>query len=192
MKSLDELRGHDRPSYRSAPLRQGSPAASCDQTIDSTYVATAEGWRSLAVLVDAYSRRVVGRARADHLRAELALDALQMALQARCPVPGLVHHTDRGGQYTATAYREVLAARAFTASMSRVGDCYDNAMAESFVATLKAELVDTRPWPTRRAARQAIFAWIEVFYNRRRAHSALSYRSPVAYEMALAGEAQAA
>ena len=159
---------------------------------DSTYVATWEGWLYLAVLLDAHSRRVIGWAMADHLRAELATDALQMALAARQPAAGLIHHTDRGCQYTATAYQGALAARAITASMSRAGDCDDNAMAESFFATLKAELIDTRPWPTRRAARQAIFEWIEAFYNLRRSHSALGYRSPAAYEQALAQEAQAA
>jgi len=159
---------------------------------DRTYVATSEGWLYLVVLLDAHSRRVVGWAMADHLRAELALDALAMALWHRRPAPGLVHHADRGGQYTAAAYQAALAARDITASMSRAGDCYDNAMAERFFATLKAELVDTRPWPTRRAARQAIFAWIEVFYNRQRAHSALNYRSPVAFESALAAETQVA
>lgn len=115
-----------------------------------------------------------------------------MALAARHPAAGLIHHTDRGCQYTAVAYRRALAARGITASMSRAGDCYDNPMAERFFATLKAELVNTPPWPTRRAARQAIFALLEVFYHRRRYHSALGYRSPVAYEMALAREAQAA
>jgi transposase InsO family protein len=159
---------------------------------DITYVATWEGWLYLAVLLDAHSRRVVGWAMADHLRAELAVEALAMALAARQPAAGLVHHTDRGCQYTAGAYQAALAAQGIAVSMSRAGDCYDNAMAESFFATLKVELVDTRPWPTRRAARQAIFEWIEAFYNRRRSHSALGYRSPVAYEMALAREAQAA
>jgi len=159
---------------------------------DITYVATWEGWLYLAVLLDAHSRRVVGWAMADHLRAALACDALAMALAARQPTPGLVHHTDRGGQYTAGEYQTALAAHGIAISMSRAGDCYDNAMAESFFATPKGELGDTRPWPTRRAARQAIFEWIEVFYNRRRSHSALGYRSPVAYELALAGEAQAA
>ena len=111
---------------------------------DITYVATQEGWLYLAVLLDACSRRVVGWAMAEHLRAELALDALTMAIQRRRPAAGLVHHTDRGCQYTAAAYREALAARGITASMSRSGDCYDNAMAESFFATLKAELVDSK------------------------------------------------
>ena len=159
---------------------------------DITFVPTAEGWLYLAVLLDAHSRRVVGWAMADHLRAELALDAFRMALAGRRPAAGLIHHSDRGCQYTAIAYQEALAARAITPSMSRAGDCYDNAMAESFFATLKAELIDTRPWATRRAAQQAIFEWLEVWYNRQRAHSALGYRSPATYELALAREAQAA
>jgi putative transposase len=159
---------------------------------DITYVPTWEGWLYVAVLLDAHSRRVIGWAMADHLRAELTLDALGMALGARRPAPGLVHHTDRGGQYAAAAYAARLAAHGLVVSMSRAGDCYDNAMAESFFATLKGELIDTRPWPTRRAAQQAIFEWIEVFYNRQRAHSALGYRSPAAYEQELAGEGQAA
>ena len=149
---------------------------------DITYVATHEGWLYLAVLLDAHSRRVVGWAMADHLRAELAAAALAMALRARRPPPGLVHHTDRGSQYTAAAYRATLAARAITVSMSRAGGCLDNAVAESFFATLKAELVDTRTWPTRAAARTAIFEWIEVWYNRQRRHSALAYRAPIAHE----------
>jgi len=149
---------------------------------DITYVATAEGWLYLAVLVDAYSRRVIGWSMADHLRTELALDALTMALRARRPSAGLVHHTDRGSQYTAAAYQTALAAPGVTVSMSRAGECLDNAMAESFFATLKAELIDTRTWPTRAAARLAIFEWLEVWYNRQRRHSALAYQAPVAHE----------
>ncbi len=148
----------------------------------STYVATHEGWRYLAVLLDVHSRRVVGWAMADHLRAELALNALAMALRTRRPAAGLVHHTDRGCQYTADAYQAALAARGITCSMSRAGECLDNAMAESFFATLKAELVDTRTWPTRAAARLAIFEWIEVWYNRQCRHSALAYQSPTRFE----------
>ena len=149
---------------------------------DLTYVATWEGWLYLAVLLDAHSRRVIGWAMADHLRAELALDALAMALQRRRPAAGLVHHTDRGGQYTAAAYQAILAAHGIVCSMSRAGECLDNAMAERCFATLKAELVDTRAWPTRAAARQAIFEWIEVWYNRQRRHSALDYQAPATFE----------
>jgi len=145
-------------------------------------VPTREGWRHRAVLLDVYSRRVIGWALADHLRAELALDALALALQARRPPPGLLHHTDRGGQYTAAAYEGALAARGITCSMSRAGECLDNAMAESFFSTLKAELVHTRSWATRAVARSAIFEWLEIWYNRQRRHSALAYRAPVAHE----------
>ncbi len=149
---------------------------------DITYVATAEGWLYLAVLLDAHSRRVVGWAMADHLRTELPLDALAMALRARRPTPGLVHHSDRGCQYSATAYQARLAARGMICSMSRSGQCLDNAMAESFFATRKSELLRTRPWPTRAAARTAVFEWLEIWYNRQRRHSALGYRSPIAHE----------
>jgi len=149
---------------------------------DITYIATAEGWLYLAVLLDAHSRRIVGWAMAAHLRAELAERALAMALLRRRPPPGLVHHTDRGGQYTAAAYQARLADRGIVCSMSRAGECLDNAVAESFFATLKAELVDTRAWPTRAVARLAIFEWIEVWYNRQRRHSTLGYLTPVAHE----------
>lgn len=150
---------------------------------DITYVPTEEGWLYVAVLLDAWSRRVLGWAMADHLRTELALDALTMALTRRRPTAGeLIHHTDRGCQYTAERYQTALAAHGVTCSMSRAGNCYDNAMAESFFATLKGELIDRQTWPTRRAARQAIFEWIEVFYNRQRRHSALRYLSPAAFE----------
>jgi putative transposase len=149
---------------------------------DSTYLPTGEGWLYLAILLDAHSRRVVGWAMADHLRTELPLDALAMALQARRPSPGLVHHTDRGCQYTAATYQAALASHGLVCSMSRSGDCLDNAMAESFFATLKAEAADARPWPTRAAARTAVFAWLEVWYNRQRRHSALNYRPPVTFE----------
>ncbi len=149
---------------------------------DITSLPTHEGWLYLAVLLDAHSRRVVGWALANHLRTELALDARAMALQARRPPPGLVHHTDRGCQYTAAAYREVLAARGVMVSMSRAGECLDNAMAERFFATRKAEVADARVWPSRTAARTAIFAWIEVWYNRQRRHSALNYHAPVTFE----------
>ncbi len=150
---------------------------------DITDIPTGEGWLYLATLLDVSSRRIVGWAMADQLRTELALDALTMALQQRRPLPGqLVHHTDRGCQYTARAYPAVLAAHGVTCSMSRAGDCYDNALAESFFGTLQAELVHGQRWPSRRCARLALFEWIEVFYNRQRRHSALGYLSPACFE----------
>jgi len=147
-----------------------------------TYVWTWEGWLFLAAIVDVFSRRVVGWAVADHLRTELALEALGMALGMRQPDQGLVHHSDRGCQYASEAYRAELAARGIVCSMSRVGDCWDNAVAESFFATLKIELIYRRPWPTKSEARTAIHDYIGAFYNPNRRHSSLGYLSPMDYE----------
>lgn len=149
---------------------------------DITYIRTWEGWMYLATVIDLASRRVVGWAMADHMRAELVCDALKMALRARAPGPGLVFHSDRGSQYTSGDFTRLLAAHGIQQSLSRPRQCWDNAVAESFFATLKAELVNQHPWPTRDKARQAIFEFIEVFYNRQRLHSALGFRSPAAYE----------
>lgn len=149
---------------------------------DMTYVWTWEGWLFLAVIVDVFSRRVVGWSAADHLRTELPLEALGMALGLRRPGHGLVHHSDRGCQYASELYRAELAARGIVCSMSRVGDCWDNAVAESFFATLKAELIHRRPWPTKHEARLAIHDYIGGFYNPHRRHSSLGYLSPMDYE----------
>ena len=153
---------------------------------DLTYVPTREGWAYLAVVLDLASRRVVGWAVGDSLAAALALDAVQMALEERQPAPGLVHHSDRGVQYACTAYRELLAAHGVEVSMSRRGNCWDNAVAESFFATVERELIDRRDWPTRDAAARAIFDYIAGWYNTRRLHSTLNYQSPAAYERHLA------
>jgi putative transposase len=150
---------------------------------DLTYLRTAEGWLYLAAMLDVHSRRVVGWAMADHMRTELALEALEMALKARRPRSGeLVHHSDRGSQYTAGAYQAVLAAHGIRCSMSRRGDCLDNAMAESFFATLKRELMPEDGWTTKEEARAAVFEWIAVYYNRQRRHSSIGYRTPVEFE----------
>jgi putative transposase len=151
---------------------------------DLTSLWTAEGWFYLAAILDAHSRRVVGWAMADHLRVELALEALAMAISARRPRCGeLVHHSDRGSQYTAGAYQAVLAAHGLRCSMSRKGNCLDNAMAESFFATLKRELLPEEGWPTKEEARAAVFEWIAVYYNRQRRHSGINYRTPVEFEI---------
>jgi putative transposase len=149
---------------------------------DISYIPTQQGWLYLAAVLDGCSRKVIGWAMADHLRAELALDALQMALQQRQPAAGLIHHSDRGSQYTAGVYAQALEVAGVRQSMGRVATCFDNAVAESFFATLKTELVHTRTWPTRQAARTAIYEYLEVFYNRRRRHSTLGYLSPTEYE----------
>lgn len=149
---------------------------------DITYVPTRAGWLYLAVVLDLASRRVIGWAMRATLDAELALSALRMAVAARHPAPGLIHHSDRGVQYACNAYRAVLDAYGMRPSMSRKGDCWDNAVAESFFATLEAELIARRDWPTRDDARRAIFAFIETWYNRKRRHSTLDYLSPAAYE----------
>ena len=150
---------------------------------DLTYLWTAEGWLYLAAMLDAHSRRVIGWAMADHMRVELALKALAMALRERRPPSGeLVHHSDRGSQYTAGAYQAVLDAHGIRCSMSRKGDCLVNAMAESFFATLKRELLPAEGWPTKEAARAAVFEWIVVFYNRQRRHSSIGYLPPVEFE----------
>src|SRR5215203_1865169 len=149
---------------------------------DITQQRTDQGWLYLAVILDAFSRRVVGWSMADHLRTELVLDALDMAISQRQPAPGLVCHSDHGCQYTSFAYGRRLAASELVASMGTVGDALDNAVAESFFATLECELLDRYPWPTRSRLRTAIFDFIEVFYNRQRRHSTLDYHPPAAYE----------
>jgi putative transposase len=152
---------------------------------DITYIPTREGMLYLATVLDLGSRRCVGWAMRDTLEVELALSALRMARAARVPEPGLIHHSDRGSQYTSGAYRTELAAHGMIASMSGKGDCYDNAVAESFFSTLEFELLMKNDWPTRAEARRAIFRYIETWYNRRRRHSSLGYLSPAEYEQQL-------
>lgn len=151
---------------------------------DITYVPTQEGWLYLAVVLDLASRRVIGWAMRHTLERGLTLDALRMALAHRRPGPGVLHHSDRGSQYACGEYQALLAAQGMTCSMSRKGDCYDNAVVESFFATLKTELVKDAAWATRDDARMALFDYIEAWYNRARRHSSLGYRSPVQYELA--------
>jgi putative transposase len=149
---------------------------------DVTYLRTWEGWLYLAAVQDAYSRRVVGWSLADHMRAELVVDALQMAVQRRRPAPGLVHHSDQGSQYVSLAFGQAARDAGIARSMGSKGDCYDNAVAESFFATLKKELVHRQSWPTRRELTSEVFEYIEAFYNRIRRHSTLGMLSPLDFE----------
>lgn len=148
---------------------------------DITYIETFEGWLYLASIVDLFSRKVVGWAMADHMEASLVDNALQMALQQRQPEAGLLHHSDQGRQYTSTVYQNRLANAHCQISMSRVGNCYDNAAMESFFGTLKTECA-SQPFATRAQARTAIFEFIEAWYNRQRLHSSLNYLSPLEFE----------
>lgn len=153
---------------------------------DITYLPTAEGWLYLAVVLDLKSRRVVGYALDSTLEARLAREALQRALWSRRPGAGLIHHSDRGVQYASAEYREVLERHGAQASMSRRGNCYDNAVAESFFSTLEWELIQRRTWATRAQAQRSVREWIERWYNTQRRHSALGYKSPAQFEAQLA------
>jgi putative transposase len=149
---------------------------------DVTYLRTWEGWLYLAAVQDAYSRRIVGWSMADHMRSELVVDALGMAVARRRPAPGLIHHSDQGSQYVSLAFGQAARDAGIARSMGSKGDCYDNAVAESFFATLKKELVHRRSWPSRRELTTEVFEYIEAFYNRARRHSTLGYLSPADYE----------
>ena len=149
---------------------------------DITYIWTEEGWLYLAIILDLFSRAVVGWSMSRSLKADLANRALQMALEYRQPPPGLIMHTDRGSQYVATSYRQLLEAHQVQASMSGKGDCWDNAVAESFFHSLKTECVYLQRFETCEQARDVIFDYIEVFYNRQRRHSTIGYQAPLVYE----------
>jgi transposase InsO family protein len=153
--------------------------------VDITYIPTGEGWLYLAGVIDLCSRKIVGWSMADHMRSELVSDALKMAITHRQPGDGLLHHSDRGVQYASDDYQHLLQSHSMEASMSGKGDCWDNAAMESFWATLKTELVHHERYQTREQARQSIFEYIEVFYNRNRLHSSLGYQSPEAFEAGL-------
>ncbi len=182
---LHRTKGWRKPDGQ-APVSSDAPGRKwvCDQT----YIYTDEGWVYLSVVLDCFSRRVVGWALTDHLRSEGPRAALLMALGRHRPQltksgPGpLIHHSDRGSQYACASYRAVLDAHGITPSMSRPGNCYDNAMAESFFGTLKTELVHRTRYRTRAQARTSVFEWIECWYNRKRRHSSLGYVSPEAFE----------
>jgi transposase InsO family protein len=177
---------HSRHPFPIAPnvLARQFERAGPDQAwvTDITYIPTGEGWLYLAVILDLCSRFAVGWAMSERITDTLTLDALGMALARRRPPQGLLHHSDRGSQYASGAYQRRLTHAGIVCSMSRRGDCWDNAVAESFFATLKVELVHATTWETRAAARAALFDYLEVFYNGQRRHSALGYLSPRAFE----------
>ena len=182
-RTTDSRHGHriapnvlDRRFDRAAPNEAWA--------VDITYVPTGSGWLYLAVVLDLFSRRVIGWSMADHLRTDLALDALAMAIDTRdaSAIDGLVHHSDRGVQYASEAYQVMLKRHGITGSMSRRSNCWDNAVVESFFGTLKTELVNHERYATAAEARASIFEYIEMFYNRRRLHSALGYVSPAEFE----------
>jgi putative transposase len=187
-------RGRKRRTTRRDPRAAPAPDLLCRNFVacqpnkvwlaDITYVPTQEGFLYLAFILDTYSRRIVGWSMDCRMRTELVVDALEMAVWRRRPVAGLVHHSDRGVQYTAISFGKRLEEVGIVPSMGRTGTALDNAMAESFIATLKTELVHRRRFPDREVARSTVFEYLEGFYNRRRLHSALSYRSPADYEEA--------
>lgn len=153
---------------------------------DISYIWTAEGWLYLAIVLDFYSRRIVGWATSDRLRKDLALNALRQAIVMRVPAPGLIHHSDRGSQYCSYEYRDLLVARHIHASMSGKGNCYDNAMVETVFKTIKSEMIWRTSFQTRQQATNAIGRYIDGFYNPRRRHSALGYKSPITFEAEMA------
>ncbi len=185
-------RRKDRGTTQRDPRRESYPdlverqfEASAPNTLwvaDVTQHETDEGWLYLAIILDAYSRRVVGWAMSERFTAELVLDALEMALWNRQPAKGIIHHSDHGSQYASLVFGEKLEEAGILGSMGSVGDALDNALAESFFATLQTELLDRQVWLTRNQLRSAIFEFIEVFYNRRRRHSTLGYLSPSEFE----------
>lgn len=176
---------HDNPIAPNVLARDfSSPAPNRRWVADITYVRTDEGWLYLAGVLDLYSRKIVGWSMQDQMSWELVGDALGMGLARRRPDAGLLHHSDRGVQYTCDDYQGLLCRHGIAASMSGTGNCYDNAAMESFWSTLKTELVHQEHYATRDQARQSIFEYIEVFYNRKRLHSSLGYVSPEAFEAA--------
>ena len=177
-----------RPSPEKTPKSDvASTAAAVNEKWcgDITYVRTWTGWAYLATVIDLHSRRVVGWAVADHMRTDLVTEALQMAITHRRPPAGVVFHSDRGAQYTSQAFSDFCKKHDVLRSLGRTGICFDNAVAESFFATYKKELIHTRPWPTIEDLRKATFTWIEEYYNRNRRHSTLGYLTPIEYELGL-------
>jgi len=184
---------HDLPVAQNLVQRRFEATAPNQLWVtDITYIWTWEGFLYLAAIIDVFSRRVVGWAVADHMRTELALEALAMAVRERQPGLGLVHHSDRGSQYASTAYQAALRGYGMQCSMSRKGDCWDNAVAESFFSILKRELIYRQSWPTQARATAAINEYITSFYNSWRRHTALAGKSPMKYEAVMRMRALAA
>jgi putative transposase len=176
---------HNQPVAPNILERDFSPGQpNSTWATDITYVGTRQGWLYLAVVMDLFSRKVVGWSMSENIDRHLVLNALDMALKGRQPPRGLLHHSDRGSQYASADYQQALAARGIQCSMSRKGNCWDNAVVESFFSSLKLELVYTTDFATHEQARTALFEYIEVFYNRQRRHSSLGYVSPVDFELA--------
>lgn len=174
---------HDKPIAPNLLEREFTVAAPNTVYVgDITYIRTREGWLYLAVVIDLFSRAVVGWSMDSRMTASLVNSAMLMAIWKRKPAKGLIFHSDRGSQYASDSYREILSDYGVKASMSRKGDCWDNAVAESFFHTLKIELVHHCDYETREEARASIFEYIEVFYNRQRAHSVIGYEAPLIYE----------
>lgn len=177
---------HDRPVAENVVDRQFEPEAPNQVwTADITYVPTREGWLYLAAVEDLYSRRIVGWSMGERIDSRLVVDALEMAISRRLPDAGLVAHSDRGSQYASEHYQRILTGHGITCSMSRRANCWDNAPMESFFASLKKELVHDEDYATRGQARASLFEYIEVFYNRKRRHSTIGYRSPAEFEARL-------
>jgi len=160
-----------------------APAPNTKWCGDITYIKTWEGWAYLATVIDLHSRKVVGWAIADHMRTDLVTDALDMAIKARRPPPGVIFHSDRGTQYTSGQFDRYCTSNNIRRSLGKTGICYDNAVSESFFATFKKELIHTRPWPDPRCLKKETFDWIETYYNTVRRHSTLGYLTPREYEL---------
>jgi transposase InsO family protein len=174
---------HDQPIAKNLIKRDFAATKPNQKWVtDITYIWTAEGWLYLAIVLDLFSRRIVGWSIADHMKTELCMEALEKATRQRSGINGLVHHSDRGVQYASDRYRDALAAQGIECSMSRRANCWDNAVAESFFGTLKNELIHRRPWFTRGSARNAISEYIEIFYNRVRRHTTIGSMSPAKFE----------
>jgi putative transposase len=186
LTTIADPHAHRRPDLIGRDFAPDPAAIDTRWCGDITYIPTQEGWLYLATVIDIASRRVVGWATADHLRTELVADALKAACRNRRPTTAVIFHSDRGCQYTSAAYAALAEQSGIRLSVGRTGQCWDNALAESFFSTLKSEMLGDRPWPSRAAARTAIFEFIESWYNLHRLHSSLGYRSPADFEAAAA------